>query len=153
MEKGFDEGRFHFLDGIIYHRTKNTCVMTLKDETLINTILNECHYSAVCGHLSEDGKLERVKNFSWWQNWRKHVPEYCKTCDRCQKANRSIGKKFRMINQIHEPNSPFKIVYMDSEKTLPSGGARSLNACLVLVDRNSGTLMFLSCKKDDRAIL
>ncbi|MBW0518164.1 hypothetical protein O181_057879 [Austropuccinia psidii MF-1] len=27
-KKAYDEGRFHLLDGIIYHRTKNTCVLT-----------------------------------------------------------------------------------------------------------------------------
>ncbi|MBW0583068.1 hypothetical protein O181_122783, partial [Austropuccinia psidii MF-1] len=27
----YDEGRFHLLDGIIYHRTKHTCVMTVVD--------------------------------------------------------------------------------------------------------------------------
>ncbi|MBW0554238.1 hypothetical protein O181_093953 [Austropuccinia psidii MF-1] len=26
-KKSYDEGRFHLLDGIIYHRTKNTCVI------------------------------------------------------------------------------------------------------------------------------
>ncbi|MBW0576231.1 hypothetical protein O181_115946 [Austropuccinia psidii MF-1] len=30
-KKFYDEGRFHLLDGIISHRTKNTCVMTVVD--------------------------------------------------------------------------------------------------------------------------
>ncbi|MBW0469186.1 hypothetical protein O181_008901 [Austropuccinia psidii MF-1] len=29
-KKAYHEGRFHLLDGILYHRTKHTCVMTLK---------------------------------------------------------------------------------------------------------------------------
>ncbi|MBW0461786.1 hypothetical protein O181_001501 [Austropuccinia psidii MF-1] len=33
------EGRFHFFDSIIYHRTKNSCVMTLYNRLCINTIL------------------------------------------------------------------------------------------------------------------
>ncbi|MBW0531645.1 hypothetical protein O181_071360, partial [Austropuccinia psidii MF-1] len=28
-KKSYGEGRFHLLDGIIYHRTKQTCVMTV----------------------------------------------------------------------------------------------------------------------------
>ncbi|MBW0591140.1 hypothetical protein O181_130855 [Austropuccinia psidii MF-1] len=35
---------------------------------------------------------------------------------------------------------------------LPPGGDRSYNACLVLVDRYSKTLMFLPCRKDDTAM-
>ncbi|MBW0574974.1 hypothetical protein O181_114689 [Austropuccinia psidii MF-1] len=41
----YDEGRFHLLDGIIYHRTKHTCVMTVVDRSLINLLLKECHDS------------------------------------------------------------------------------------------------------------
>ncbi|MBW0507983.1 hypothetical protein O181_047698 [Austropuccinia psidii MF-1] len=60
-KKAYDEGRFHLLDGILYHRTKHTCVMDLTDRTLINTILHECHDSVTAGHLSEDRTLEKVK--------------------------------------------------------------------------------------------
>ncbi|MBW0574760.1 hypothetical protein O181_114475 [Austropuccinia psidii MF-1] len=35
-KKLYDEGRFHLLDGIVYHRTKNTCVMAVVDRSLIN---------------------------------------------------------------------------------------------------------------------
>ncbi|MBW0547309.1 hypothetical protein O181_087024 [Austropuccinia psidii MF-1] len=41
----YDEGRFHLLDGIIYHRTKHTCLMTVVDRSLINIVLKECYDS------------------------------------------------------------------------------------------------------------
>ncbi|MBW0555531.1 hypothetical protein O181_095246 [Austropuccinia psidii MF-1] len=50
-KKSYDERRFHLLDGILYHRTKHTCAMALTDRTLINTILDECHYSISTGQL------------------------------------------------------------------------------------------------------
>ncbi|MBW0588501.1 hypothetical protein O181_128216 [Austropuccinia psidii MF-1] len=37
--KSYYEGRFHLLDGIIYHRKKHTCVMTVVDRSLINLVL------------------------------------------------------------------------------------------------------------------
>ncbi|MBW0541903.1 hypothetical protein O181_081618 [Austropuccinia psidii MF-1] len=150
--KAYDEGRFHLLDGILYHKTKHTCLMALTDRTLINTILHECHDIAVAGHLYEDRTLERVKNFSWWPNWKKDVSEYCQTCDRFQKANRDTGKKFEMMIQIQERKSPWEIVHMDWVTALPPGGDRSCIACLVLVDRYSKTPMFLPCHKDDTAM-
>ncbi|MBW0551246.1 hypothetical protein O181_090961 [Austropuccinia psidii MF-1] len=76
-KKAYDEGRFHLLDGILYNRTKHTCVMALKDRTMINTILHECNDSVASGHISEDRTLERVKSSSWWPNWKKDVAEYC----------------------------------------------------------------------------
>ncbi|MBW0576553.1 hypothetical protein O181_116268, partial [Austropuccinia psidii MF-1] len=108
-KKAYDEGRSHLLDGILYHRTKHTCVMALTDRTLINTILHECHDSVAAGHLSEDRTLERVKTCSWWPNWKKDVALYCQICDRCQKANRPTGKKLGMIIQIQQPKSPCEI--------------------------------------------
>ncbi|MBW0529532.1 hypothetical protein O181_069247 [Austropuccinia psidii MF-1] len=55
----YSEGRFHLFDGIIYHRTKNSCVMKLCSRLLINTILHECHDSIYSGHLSKDITLEK----------------------------------------------------------------------------------------------
>ncbi|MBW0524564.1 hypothetical protein O181_064279 [Austropuccinia psidii MF-1] len=60
-KKAYDEGRFHLLNGILYHRTKHTCFMALTDRTLINTLLHECHDSIAAGYLLEDRTLERVK--------------------------------------------------------------------------------------------
>ncbi|MBW0487073.1 hypothetical protein O181_026788 [Austropuccinia psidii MF-1] len=151
LNREYDEGRFHLIDGIIYHSTKHTCVMTLKDRTLIKTILHKCHDSVVSGHLSEDGTLERVKTCSWWLNWRKDVAEYCQTCDGCQKANRARGKKFGMMIQIQETKFPWEIAHMYWVTALPPGGDRSFNACLVLVRCGYETLiryqvLFLSSK-------
>ncbi|MBW0519682.1 hypothetical protein O181_059397 [Austropuccinia psidii MF-1] len=72
-KKAYDEGRFHLLDGILYHRTKHTCGMALTDRALINTILHECHDSVAAVHLSGYRALERVKTCSWWPNWKKDV--------------------------------------------------------------------------------
>ncbi|MBW0520372.1 hypothetical protein O181_060087 [Austropuccinia psidii MF-1] len=150
--EAYDEGRFHLLDGILYHRTKHTCVMALTDRTLINTILHECHDSVAAGHLSEDRTLERVKTFSWWPNWKKDVSEYCQTCDRYQKSNIATSKKFGMMIQIQEPKSTWKIFHMDFVTALPPGSDRSYNACLVLFDRYSKPPMFLPCHKNYTAM-
>ncbi|MBW0549207.1 hypothetical protein O181_088922 [Austropuccinia psidii MF-1] len=65
-KNSYSEGRFHLFDGIIYHRTKHSCVMTLCSRFLINTILHEFHDSTYSGHLSEDRTLEKVKSCTWW---------------------------------------------------------------------------------------
>ncbi|MBW0568617.1 hypothetical protein O181_108332 [Austropuccinia psidii MF-1] len=116
--------------------------MALADRTLISTILHECHDSVAAGHLSEERILERVKTCSWWPNWKKYVSEYFQTCERCQNANKAAGKRFTMMIQIQEPKYPWEIVHMDWVTTLPPGGDRSYNACLVLVDRYSKTPFF-----------
>ncbi|MBW0525851.1 hypothetical protein O181_065566 [Austropuccinia psidii MF-1] len=121
-KKSYDEGRFHILDGIIYHRTKHTCVITGVDRSLINLLLQECHHSPFSGHLSEDRTREKVNTFIWWPMWQKDVAEYCKTCDQCQKANKSTGKRLGNMIKIQEPSRPWGIIHMDWVTGLPTGG-------------------------------
>ncbi|MBW0521876.1 hypothetical protein O181_061591 [Austropuccinia psidii MF-1] len=124
-KKSYYEGRFHLLDGIIYHRTKDTCVMTVLDISLINLVLKECHDSPFSGHLVEDRTREKVKTCIWWPVWQNNVAEYCKTCDSCQKANRSTNKRLRNMIKIQEPSRPWEIVHMDWVTGLPPGGDKS----------------------------
>ncbi|MBW0537177.1 hypothetical protein O181_076892 [Austropuccinia psidii MF-1] len=151
-KKAYDEGRFHLLHGILYHRTKHTCVMAFTDRTLRITILHECHESVAAAHLSEDRTLERVKTCFWWPNWKKDVAEYCQDCERFQKANSATGKKFGIMIQIQEPKYPWEIAHMDWVTALHPGGDRNYNACLVLADRYRKTPIFLPCHKDDTAM-
>ncbi|MBW0536901.1 hypothetical protein O181_076616 [Austropuccinia psidii MF-1] len=53
-------GRFHLFDGILYHRSKDTCVMVLCSRMFINTILLELHDKISSGHLFEDIKTDRL---------------------------------------------------------------------------------------------
>ncbi|MBW0572870.1 hypothetical protein O181_112585 [Austropuccinia psidii MF-1] len=84
--------------------------------------------------------------------WQKDVAEYCKTCERCQKANESIGKRLQNMIKIQEPRRPWEIVHMHWVTGLPLGGYRHYNACLVIVDSFIKTPIFLPCHKDDTAM-
>ncbi|MBW0494044.1 hypothetical protein O181_033759 [Austropuccinia psidii MF-1] len=83
---------------------------------------------------------------------RKEVSEYCKTCVRCEKANKSTGRRLGNMIKIQEPRRPWEIVHMDWVTGLPPGGDRCYNACLVIVDRFSKTTIFTQCHKDDTAM-
>ncbi|MBW0527193.1 hypothetical protein O181_066908 [Austropuccinia psidii MF-1] len=126
--------------------------MTFFSRFLIITILHEFHDSIYSGNLSEDRTIGKVKNCAWWPSWRKETIEYCHTCDRCQKANRSTGKKFGLMIHIQEPKSPWEVVHMDWFTALPPSGGKSYNACLVIVDRYSKTPIFLPSHEDDTAM-
>ncbi|MBW0542443.1 hypothetical protein O181_082158 [Austropuccinia psidii MF-1] len=84
--------------------------------------------------------------------WQNNVAEYCKACDRCQKANKSTGKRLSNMIKIQEPRRPCKIIHMYWVANLPPGGDRSYNAFLVIVERFSKTPIFLPCHKDDTFI-
>ncbi|MBW0524006.1 hypothetical protein O181_063721 [Austropuccinia psidii MF-1] len=151
-KKSYDNGRFHFFDGILYHRSKHTCVMVLCSRMLINTILLEFHNNIYSGHLSEDRTMEIIETCAWWPSWRKDVIEYCHSCDKCQKANKATVKIFGLMIHIQEPRTPWEVVPMDWVTALPPGGYKLYNECLVIVDRYSKTPIFLPCHKGDTAM-
>ncbi|MBW0549871.1 hypothetical protein O181_089586 [Austropuccinia psidii MF-1] len=105
-KNSYSEEIFYLFDEILYHRTKHSCIMTLCSRLLINTIFHECHDIIDSGHLPEDRTIEKVKNCAWWPSWKKETIEYCHTCERCQKENRSTGKKFGLRICIQEQKSP-----------------------------------------------
>ncbi|MBW0586533.1 hypothetical protein O181_126248 [Austropuccinia psidii MF-1] len=148
----YDNRRFHLFDGIIYHRSKHTCVMVLCSRMLINTILLDCQDNIYSGNLSEDITIERIKTCAWWPSWRKDVIEYCNSCDRCQNANKATGKRFGLMIHLQEPSTLWEVVHMDWVTALPPGGDKTYNECLVIVDRYSKTPIFLPCHEDDTAM-
>ncbi|MBW0576012.1 hypothetical protein O181_115727 [Austropuccinia psidii MF-1] len=149
--KSSEKGRFHLLDGVIYHRTKHTCVMTVVDRSSINLLLKECHHSPSSGHLSEDRTREKIKTCIWWPMCQKDVSEYFKTCDRCQKENKSTGKRLGNMITIQEPRRPWEIVHMNWVTGLPPGGDLSFNNIPVIGDRFGKTPIFLPFHKDDKS--
>ncbi|MBW0516525.1 hypothetical protein O181_056240 [Austropuccinia psidii MF-1] len=84
--------------------------------------------------------------------WKNKTIEYCCTCDRCQKANRSTGKKFGLMIHIQEPKCSWEVAHMDWVTALPPSGDKSYNSCLVIVDRYRKTSIFLPCYKNDTAL-
>ncbi|MBW0505785.1 hypothetical protein O181_045500 [Austropuccinia psidii MF-1] len=126
--------------------------MTVLDRSLVNYVPKEFHDSPFSGHLSEYRTRENIETFIWWPMWQKDAAEYCKTCDRCQKANKSTGKRLGNMIKIQEPRRPWEIVHMDCVTGLQSGGDRIYNAFLVIVERFRNTAIFLPCHKDDTAM-
>ncbi|MBW0564673.1 hypothetical protein O181_104388 [Austropuccinia psidii MF-1] len=80
------------------------------------------------------------------------IAEYWKTCDRCQKENKSTGKRLKNIIKIQKPSRPWEIVHMDWVTSLPPGGDRSYNSYVVIVDRFSKTQISFPFHKDDTAM-
>ncbi|MBW0564995.1 hypothetical protein O181_104710 [Austropuccinia psidii MF-1] len=92
--------------------------MAVLDSSLINLVLKECHDIPFSGHLSEDRTREKVKTCIWWPMWQKDVAEYYKTCDRCQKANKSTGKRLGNMIKIQEPSRTWKLsIWIGFSKT------------------------------------
>jgi transposase InsO family protein len=148
----FQEGRFSLETGLLYHREKHTSVLVLCSSEDITQILKVCHDEFMSGHLSEERTKERVRVTAWWPQWRKDVDDYIESCERCQKANRTTGKRFGYMQRITEPTYPWEVINMDFVTGLPPAGNDNVNSVLVVVDRFSRRARFLPCHKEINAM-
>ena len=148
----FKENRFALYDGLLYHRTKHTSVVTICNKQHINLFLKECHDNPTAGHFSFDRTIERVKTTAWWPNYKKDTKEYCESFDRCQKADKATGKRYGLLQEIEEPKERWSVINMDFVTGLPPGGPNNYNAILVVVDRFSKRARFLPCHKENNAL-
>ncbi|MBW0543824.1 hypothetical protein O181_083539 [Austropuccinia psidii MF-1] len=121
--------------------------MTVLGRSLINLVLKECHDSPFSGQ-----KKRKNKTCIWWPMWQEDVSEYCKTCHRRQKANKSTGKRLGNMIKIQEPSRPWENVHIDWVTGLPPVDDRSYNAFLVIVDTFSKTPIFLPFHKHNTAM-
>ncbi|MBW0540838.1 hypothetical protein O181_080553 [Austropuccinia psidii MF-1] len=86
------------------------------------------------GHMSEDRTRERVASTAWWPKWEQELSEYINTCEKCQKANRKDGKKYRLLQHIEKPKHPQETINTNWVTGLFPGGKENYNACLIIVD-------------------
>ncbi|MBW0561097.1 hypothetical protein O181_100812 [Austropuccinia psidii MF-1] len=133
--RDYKDNKFLLIDGLLYHREKQTSALTVVDRDHISLILQECHDCPYMGHMSEDRTKERVASTAWWPKWEQELSEYIRTCERCQKANRKHGEKYGLLQHIEEPKQPWETFNMDWVTGLDPGGKENFNACLNMADR------------------
>ncbi|MBW0488499.1 hypothetical protein O181_028214 [Austropuccinia psidii MF-1] len=104
--RDYKDNKFFLIDGLLYHREKQTSALTIIDQDYISLILQECHDCPYMGHMSEDRTKESVASTAWWPKWEKELSEYVNTFEKFQKANRKNGKKYALLQHIEEPKHP-----------------------------------------------
>ena len=139
-------------DGLIYHRTKHTSVVTIWNPEHKQLFLQECHDNITSGQFSYDRTIERIKTTSWWPGYSKDTKDYCESCEICQKANKATGKRYGLLQEIEELKERWSVINMDFVTGLPPGGSQNFNAVLVVVDRFSKRAQFLACHKENTAL-
>ncbi|MBW0470745.1 hypothetical protein O181_010460 [Austropuccinia psidii MF-1] len=150
--RNYKDNKFFLIDGLLYHREKNTSALTVMDRDHISLILQECHESPYIGHMSEDWTKGRLASTAWWPKWEQELSEHINTCERCQKENRKHGNKYGILQHIEETKNPWETINMDWVTGLVPGGRENFNACLIIVDRFSKSMRCLPCHKEDTAM-
>ncbi|MBW0579041.1 hypothetical protein O181_118756 [Austropuccinia psidii MF-1] len=71
--RAYKDSKFLLVDGLLYHREKNTNALTVVDRDHISLILQEFHDCPYMGHMSEDRTRERVASTAWWPKWEQEL--------------------------------------------------------------------------------
>ncbi|MBW0592106.1 hypothetical protein O181_131821 [Austropuccinia psidii MF-1] len=133
--RDYKDNKFSLIDGLLYHREKQTSAITVVDRDHISLILHECHDCPYMGQMSEERTKERVASTAWWPKWEQELSEYINTCERLQKENRKHGKKYGLSKHTEEPTNPRETINMDWVTGIVPGGKENFNACLIIFDR------------------
>ncbi|MBW0522548.1 hypothetical protein O181_062263 [Austropuccinia psidii MF-1] len=123
------DNKFLLIDGLLFHREKQTSALTKIDRDHISLILQGCHDCPYMGHISEDRTKERVASTAWWPRWEQELSEYIKTYERFQKENRKHGKKYWLLKHMEEPKHSWETINMDWVTVLVPGGKENFNSC------------------------
>ncbi|MBW0467847.1 hypothetical protein O181_007562 [Austropuccinia psidii MF-1] len=96
--RDYKDNKCFLIDGLLYHREKNTSGLTVVDTDCISLILQECHDFPYMGHMSEDRTKERVASIAWWLKWDQELSEYIKNCDQSRGKTERMGKSMGYFN-------------------------------------------------------
>ncbi|MBW0484598.1 hypothetical protein O181_024313 [Austropuccinia psidii MF-1] len=150
--RDYKDNKLFLIDGLLYHREKQTSALTVVDRDYISLILQECHDCHYIGHMSEERPKERVASTAWWPKWEQELSEYIINCERFQKANRKNGKNYGILQHIEETKNLCETIKMDWVTGLVPGGKENFNAFLIIVDRFSKSVRCIPCHKEDTAM-
>ncbi|MBW0497519.1 hypothetical protein O181_037234 [Austropuccinia psidii MF-1] len=64
--RDYKDNKYFLIDGLPYHREKQTSALTVVDRDHISLILQECHDCPYIGHMSEERTKEKVASTAWW---------------------------------------------------------------------------------------
>ena len=118
---------YEIVDGILFHsrlakakRSAGFCPYQLVlPHSLIKTVLELYHDSAVGAHGGIDDTMERIKEHYYFRNLGSVVSDYFKSCDLCQKRKTTKHHTKTGITALPTPKQPFDVWQVDLFGPLP----------------------------------
>lgn len=114
-------------------------------------ILRICHDDLLAGHFGVKKTLELVHRKYYWPSLAKDVREYVQGCGMCQRTKVVRHKPYGEMQALPLPAKPFESISMDFITDLPPsmepGSSRAYDSILVIVDRYTKVVKYISCTK------
>ena len=118
----------HVERSYLYHAA--TRLYIPNDIALKTRILQECHDTALSGHLGKDKTSEQVKRRFYWPKMDDDILQYVRSCDACQRNKPSQQSPMGLLQSLPIPDRPWQWVTLDLITGLPR--SRSGNDAIVV---------------------
>src|SRR5947207_2786276 len=109
------EKKYELKEGVLYRKKKEKQLQVIRRWEL-EGVLYMMHDHILSANLGIKAKYEKTKERYYWKGLWKDVEEYVKSCDKCQRRERPIGR-----NELHpiEVKEPFHMIGIDFVGPLP----------------------------------
>lgn len=131
--------RFPMANGILYWRLRDGLLATCPPEDMISAVLAAAHESF--GHWGFEKTCVFVKAHFYCPSLSDVVREYVRHCPNCQRVKLSRQHQVGQMLPYEVPSTAFHTVNMDFLLGLPLCGSGPLDACMVIVDLVSKTVI------------
>ena len=91
IEKGNEYKEYKLKNGQLY-KQKNGKEVKVIQEFEKEALLWMMHDHPTAAHFASKAMYEKIRERYYWKGMLKDIEEYVKTCDKCQKRNKPIGK-------------------------------------------------------------
>ena len=142
---------FFLESGILYYTEKTGEVIAIPSGESRNTIIRECHTTALAGHRGEKGTARLVRVRAYWPRLDQSVKSYIRKCEECITCKSERRKPAGKLQPLDIPWTSQTHYAMDFKTDLPPSGARKYDALLVCVDRFSKRLILIPTWKSANA--
>lgn len=116
--------RLKIEDGVLYRHVTDPAQGPLSQlvvpETMQRTFLELCHQR--CGHQGAERTLQLLQRRAFWPNMNLAVDEWCRSCDRCQRAKKGIKGHSPMGHIL--ATKPLEVIAVDFTILEPSSDGR-----------------------------
>ncbi|KAJ8017967.1 hypothetical protein HOLleu_44301 [Holothuria leucospilota] len=129
--------RLEVIEGVLYRRFESdtgqhTFLQLLVPKKIQEKVLDQAHNHKLSGHLLAKKSLARIRERFYWSGYRRHVENWCKSCDDCA-SRKGPTKKVKSKMKLYGAGHPMQRCALDIMGPLPMSN-RGNRYVLVIAD-------------------
>ncbi|WP_461384568.1 integrase zinc binding domain-containing protein, partial [Devosia indica] len=131
--------------GLLIYQTQDGLMKLWVPQELRMKVLTEGHDNQISGHLGIERTLELMSRKYYWNDMKKDVQEYVRTCEVCQQMKPELRAQKGLLQPIPVADKKWDQITTDLVTDLPP--VDGFDSIAVFVDRLTKMVKFIPCSK------